>query len=194
MVQTADAKIYTAQEYLELEVNSPERHEYIDGEIRLMTGGTPDHNTIAGNLLTALKLALKGKSYRVFITDQRLWIPACEQYTYPDVMVIEKPLVLQAGRTDTVMNPSFIAEVLSQSTADYDRGGKFAAYRTLPTFREYLLVDQYAAHVEHYVKTAPNQWLMSEYASLDMALSLDTFDCQITISELYQDVEFVEAS
>ncbi|MEM6838800.1 MAG: Uma2 family endonuclease [Cyanobacteria bacterium P01_C01_bin.120] len=194
MVQTADAKIYTAQEYLELEVSSPERHEYVDGEIRLMTGGTPDHNTIAGNLLTALKLALKGKSYRVFITDQRLWIPACEQYTYPDVMVIEKPLVLQAGRTDTVMNPSFIAEVLSHSTADYDRGGKFAAYRTLPTFREYLLVDQYATHVEHYVKTAPHQWLMSEYASPDMALSLNTFGCQITISELYQDVEFAEPS
>ncbi|MEM6518074.1 MAG: Uma2 family endonuclease [Cyanobacteria bacterium P01_D01_bin.71] len=194
MVQATDPKTYTAQEYLELEVNSPERHEYVNREIRLMTGGPPDHNTIAGNLLTALKLALRGKPYRVFVTDQRLWIPAFEQYTYPDVMAVEKPLVLQEGRTDTVMNPYFIAEVLSSSTANYDRRGKFAAYRTLPTFREYLLVDQYAVHVEHYIRTAPHQWLLSEYNSLEVTLSFEAFENQVKIAELYQDVEFVEQS
>ncbi|MEM1309939.1 MAG: Uma2 family endonuclease [Cyanobacteria bacterium P01_H01_bin.153] len=194
MVQATDPKTYTAQEYLELEVNSPERHEYVNREIRLMTGGPPDHNTIAGNLLTALKLALRGKPYRVFVTDQRLWIPAFEQYTYPDVMVVEKPLVLQESRTDTVMNPYFIAEVLSSSTANYDRVGKFAAYRTFPTFREYLLVDQYAVHVEHYIRTAPHQWLLSEYNSLEVTLSFEAFENQVKIAELYQDVEFVEQS
>ncbi|MEO1352258.1 MAG: Uma2 family endonuclease [Cyanobacteria bacterium J06635_15] len=192
MVQAAKPKTYTLEEYLELEVNSPERHEYVDGEIRLMTGGTHDHNDIAGNLLVALKLALKGKPYRVFMTDQRLWIPACELYTYPDIMVVEKPLVLQMGRTDTVTNPCFIAEVLSKSTKDYDRGDKFLNYRMIPTFREYLLLDQYAVHVEHYVKTAPHQWLMSEYDSLDATLSFETFDCQVNVADLYDGTDFTE--
>ncbi|WP_008316980.1 Uma2 family endonuclease [Leptolyngbya sp. PCC 6406] len=80
MMQTAE-RIYTTEEYLELELNSAERHEFVDGDIRLMTGGTPDHNVIAGNLLLVLKLALRGKSYSTFVTDQRLWIPACNLYT-----------------------------------------------------------------------------------------------------------------
>ncbi|WP_282560928.1 Uma2 family endonuclease [Trichothermofontia sichuanensis] len=95
------------------------------------------HNDIASNLLVALKLALKGQPYRIFITDQRLWIPVANLYTYPDVIVVAKPLMLQTGRTDTVTNPVFIAEVLSKATQDYDRGEKFLAYRTLPSFQEY---------------------------------------------------------
>lgn len=187
MMQTAE-RIYTAEEYLELEVNSTERHEFVDGDIRLMTGGTPDHNVIAGNLLVILKLALRGKPFSTFVTDQRLWIPACNLYTYPDVMVIPQPLELQMGRTDTVTNPCFIAEVLSNSTKDYDRGDKFLAYRTVPTFQEYLLVDQYSIHVEHHVKTSPNQWLLSEYRSLDITLTLNSIDCQFRIADLYEDI------
>lgn len=190
MVQATKPKTYTPEEYLALEVNSPERHEYVDGEIRLMTGGTPVRNKIVGALTALLWFRLRGKAYDVFVTDQRLWIPACELYTYPDIMVVEKPLVLQTGRTDTVTNPCFIAEVLSKSTKDYDRGDKFLNYRTIPTFREYLLLDQYAVHVEHYVKTAPNQWLMSEYDSLDTALSFETFDCQVNVADLYEGIDF----
>jgi len=107
MIQTVE-RLHTAEEYLELEVNSQERHEFVDGDIRLMTGGTPNHNVIAGNLLVVLKLALRGKPYSTFVTDQRLWIPACNLYTYPDVMVIPQPLELQTGRTDTVTNPCFM--------------------------------------------------------------------------------------
>lgn len=157
MTQAFEQRTYTREEYLEFEVASEERHEYLDGKIRLMPGGTPDHNDIAGNLYVLLKLGLKGKPCRTFYTDQRLWIPTRNLYTYPDVMVIEKPLQLQTGRTDTVMNPCFIAEVLSKSTQDYDHGGKFSTYRTIESFSEYLLIDQYSIHVEHYVKTAANQ-------------------------------------
>ena len=99
-----------------------------------MTGGTPDHNDIAGNLYILLKLALKGKAYRTFYVDQRLWIPAVNLYTYPDVMVLQKPIELQTERKDTVINPCFIVEVLSKSTQNYDRSEKFAAYRTIPSF------------------------------------------------------------
>jgi Uma2 family endonuclease len=189
MIQTVE-RIYTVEEYLELEINSEERHEFLDGAVRPTTGGTPDHNDIAGNLLVALKATLRGKPYRAFILDQRLWIAACGIYTYPDVMVVPQPLELQTGRSDTVTNPCFIAEVLSNSTKGYDRGEKFMAYRTIPTFQEYLLIDQYSIHVEHHVKTSPNQWLLSEYRSLDVTLSLNSFCCQVSISDLYENIEF----
>jgi Uma2 family endonuclease len=189
MTQALEQRTHTREEYLEFEIASEERHEYVNGEIRLMTGGTPDHNDIASNLVVALKLQLKGKPYRTFITDQRLWIPDRNLYTYPDVMVVEKPLQLQTGRTDTVTNPCFIAEVLSKSTQDYDHGEKFSAYRTIDSFREYLLIDQYSIHIEHYVKTAANQWLLSEYDDPNVTLSLSAFEAQIEIIALYENIE-----
>lgn len=190
MTQTLEQQSYTTEEYLKLELASESRHEYRNGEIIPMTGGTPDHNDIASNLMVALKLALKGKPYRVFITDQRLWIPERNLYTYPDVMVVAKPLQLQAGRTDTVVNPCFVAEVLSKSTQDYDRGEKFVAYRTIESFTEYLLIDQYSIHVEHYVKTGAHQWLLTEYDDPNVTLSFSAFEFQIQISDLYETIEF----
>jgi Uma2 family endonuclease len=197
MTPALEQRTYTCEEYLEFEVASEERHEYVNGEIRLMTGGTPDHNELAINLATLLKSALRGKPYRIFGADQRLWVPggiASPQgnrnlYTYPDVMVVEKPLQLQTGHTDTVTNPCFIAEVLSKSTQDYDHGEKFSAYRTVESFREYLLIDQYSIHVEHYVKTAANQWLLSEYDDPNIILSLSAFEAQIEIIALYENID-----
>lgn len=190
MAQILEQRFYTREEYLDLEVVSQERHQYVNGEIQLMTGGTPDHNELAINLATLLKSALRSKPYRIFGADQRLWIPARNLYTYPDVMVIEKPLQLQAGRTDTVTNPCFIAEVLSKSTQDYDHGAKFSAYRTIESFCEYLLIDQYSVHIEHYVKTAANQWLLSEYDTPNTTLSLSALEAQIEVSMLYENIDF----
>lgn len=193
MIAQPETKRYTAEEYLELEVAADIRNEYRDGEIVPMTGGTPNYNDIAGNLLVLLKAALRGKPYRVFISDQRLWIPNVNLYTYPDVMVLPKPIELQTGRKDTVINPCFIAEVLSKSTQNYDRGEKFVAYRTIPAFQEYLLVDQYKIHVEHHVKVADNQWLFSEYDDPTVTLLLRTLDLHIQIAELYEGIDFAEA-
>lgn len=190
MIAQPEVKRYTAEEYLELEVASETRNEYRDGEVIPMTGGTPEHNRISGNLYIALSLGLKGKPYETFHVDQRLWIPSMSLYTYPDVMVLPKPLELQTGRKDTVVNPCFIAEVLSQSTQTYDRGDKFFAYRTIPTFQEYLLVDQFKIHVEHHVKVAANQWLFSEYDDPTVILSLRTLELSIQISDLYENIEF----
>lgn len=191
MVVQTDHKTYTVEEYLELEIASETRSEYRNGEIIQMTGGTPTHNRISGNLYIALSLALKQKPYEVFHVDQRLWIPQVSVYTYPDVMVTPKPLELQTGRKDTVINPYFIAEVLSKSTQNYDRSEKFTAYRTLPNFKEYLLIDQYRVYVEHYVKTAVNQWLLTEYQDEKMSLSFHSFELQIQIKDLYENIEFV---
>ena len=193
MITQPETKYYTLDEYLELEIASETRREYRNGEIIPMTGGTPEHNRISGNLYIALSLGLKRKPYEVFHVDQRLWIPSVSLYTYPDVMVLPKPLELQTGRKDTVVNPCFIAEVLSQSTQNYDRGEKFVAYRTIHTFQEYLLIDQYRIHIEHHVKTAVNQWLFSEYNDPEITLTFSTLECQIQIADLYESIDFSKA-
>ena len=193
MTQAAEKTTYSPEEYLKSEIRSEERHEYIDGEIRLMTGGTPNHNRICRNLLIALELAFKGKPFETFITDQRLWLPERNIYTYPDIMVLENPIQLQEGRTDTVMNPCLIAEVLSKSTKDYDRSEKFILYRMMDNFQEYLLIDQYQIQVEHYLKTAANQWLLSEYKDPEVTLNLNSVDVQVKIADLYENIEFIDA-
>lgn len=180
---------HTPKEYLEQEIASDIRHEYINGDIVPMTGGTPDHNQILLNLAGALNLSLARQPYRVFTTDQRLWIPKAKIYTYPDIMVVQGELVYQTGRRDTIANPSLIVEVLSQSTSNYDRGGKFAAYRSIPSFVEYVLVEQYSAHVEHYAKTGSKQWLLQEYDGLDATLRLSCLEFAIPLSDLYNKVQ-----
>jgi Uma2 family endonuclease len=189
VMQAEDKKIYTPEEYLEFEVNSENRHEFINGEIVLMTGGTPNHNQIALNLSGALNFALKRQPYRVFVTDQRLWIPRKRIYTYPGVMVVQGELQFQEGRRDTITNPLIIAEVLSESTRSYDKDAKFAAYRTIPSFQEYLLIDQYTMHIEHYFKTERKRWIFYEYDDADEILSLNSFSFQITLADIYNKVE-----
>ena len=96
-------------------------------------------------------------------------------------------------KLDTIVNPGFIAEVLSKSTQNYDRSEKFVAYRTIPNFQEYLLIDQYRIHVEHHIKTAANQWLFSEYDDPTITLSLSTFEFQVQIADLYENIDFADA-
>jgi Uma2 family endonuclease len=185
MIMQAEAnKIYTPEEYLDFEVNSNVRHEYKDGEIIPMTGGTPEHNEIASILNAALRVSLKGKTYSIFVADQRLWIPDRTLYTYPDVMVVLRPLERQQERTDTITNPVMIAEVLSKSTKSYDRDEIFSAYRTIPTFQEYLLIDQYTAHVEQYSKTDLNQWIFTEYNDTESSISLSSIPFKIRLADI----------
>jgi Uma2 family endonuclease len=189
MMQAQDQRYYSPEEYLELEINSEERHEYIDGQVILMTGGTPNHNQIAGNFYAALNFAMKRQPYRVFVTDQRLWIPKKRIHTYPDVMLVPSQLEFEEGRKDTITNPLMIAEVLSSSTSSYDRDQKFAAYRTIPSFQEYILIDQYKLHVEQYSKTEARKWIFSEYDGEDATLSLTSVDFEIALADLYDKVD-----
>lgn len=190
MLAPTEEQVYTPQEYLDFEVGSPERHEYINGEVCLMTGGTPNHNKIAGNFYAALNFSLKRQPYQVFVTDQRLWIPEKKIYTYPDVMVVQGELQLQEGRKDTIVNPLLIAEVLSESTRSYDKDAKFAAYRTIPTLREYLLIDQYEISIEQYVKTDRKSWLFSEFGEADEVVALNSIQFEMAIEDVYDKVEF----
>ncbi|NJM47577.1 MAG: Uma2 family endonuclease [Alkalinema sp. RU_4_3] len=187
---SAEKKLYSPEEYLEMEVLSEERHEYRDGEIVLMTGAMPNHNRITRNLCTAMTLGLRGKSCEVFVADQRLWIPKKRLHTYPDVMVIDGKLQFQKGRKDTVTNPLLIVEVLSNSTAEYDRGDKFLAYRSIPGFQEYLLVSQYGQQIEHYVKRSEKKWDFQSYDGTDTVVRLETVGVEMAIADIYDKVEF----
>lgn len=189
MTLAQETRYYSPQEYLELEVNSEIRHEYINGLIIPMTGGTPNHNQLALNFSGTLNYLLKRQPYQVFVTDQRLWIPSRKIHTYPDIMVVKTPLEYQEGRTDT-LNPVMIAEVLSKSTKGYDRDEKFAAYRTITTLQEYILIDQYTMHIEQYFKTDNNQWIFSEFTDGNINLNLASISCQMTLSDIYDKVDF----
>jgi Uma2 family endonuclease len=193
IAQAQEICTYSPEEYLELELPSVDKHEYIDGEIRLMPGGVPNHNRIINNLSAALNFAFKGKPYEAFVTDQRLWIPSKRIYTYPDIMIVKGELQLQEGRKDTLTNPSIVIEVLSKSTQNYDKGDKFTAYRSIPTFQEYILIDQYSQNIEHYVKTEQRKWTFQEYDEADGALNFASLPFEILIADLYDKVKFKSA-
>ena len=185
MTMQVPTKTYSPEEYLELETAAEYRSEYCDGQIIPMAGGTTNHNQISLNLSSALNFALRGTSYDVFMSDLRLWIPNCRLYTYPDVMVVPTPLVFAENRQDTIVNPLTIAEILSDSTEKYDRGDKFRMYRTIPSFKEYLLISQTAMQVEKFTKNDSNQWVLSEYAGKNAQITFDSFEFTISLEELY---------
>ncbi|TAE59924.1 MAG: Uma2 family endonuclease [Nostocales cyanobacterium] len=190
MTLAQETRYYSPEEYLELEINSEIRHEYINGLIIPMTGGTPNHNQLAGNFYAELNFALKRQPYQVFVTDQRLWIPNKKIHTYPDIMVVKTPLEYQEGRKDTLVNPVMITEVLSKSTKSYDKDEKFAAYRTIPTLQEYILINQYTMHIEQYFKTDNNKWIFSEFTDAEENLNLASIPCQISLADIYDKVDF----
>ena len=190
MTAAIEVNTYTAEEYLDLEIASDTRSEFRDGEIVAMTGGTPEHNKLSGALHALIWLQLRRKPYTAFVTDQRLWLPAANLYTYPDLMVVANPVELQPGRKDTVMNAVLIAEVLSGSTEAYDRNQKFEHYRTMASSQEYVLIDQYRSHVERYERQAANQWLFTEYNGLEGSFTLSSVGVEIAIADLYEATEF----
>jgi len=194
MVQAkTEPRHYTPEEYLALEEKAEYKSEYRNGKIVPMTGGTTNHNEIAGNLYANLKFALRQQNYRVYIGDVRLWIPRYHQYTYPDIVMIQGEPVYAAPGTTTVMNPILIAEVLSKSTQNYDQGEKFMYYRSIPEMQEYVLVDQNQYYVMQYTKTKDGKWLLSEYEGEDSALKLSPISFEISLKDLYTGVDFEEA-
>lgn len=182
--------LYTPEEYLKLENSAEYKHEYRNGAIIPMTGATVNHNEIAGNLCTYLKLALKGQKYRVFFADVRLWIPNYNQYTYPDLMIVEGELIYDQKSKTTITNPTVIIEVLSKSTQDYDRGTKFTYYRSIPQLKEYLLVDQYSYNIEKFAKNSNNQWVLTEYQGKDLKVALESINFEFKMLDIYENVDF----
>lgn len=184
MSSQLQTRYYTPEEYLEWEEQADYKHEYRDGEIVPMTGGTTNHNKIALNVAAYLKFALRGHNYDVYIGDVSLWIPRYRQYTYPDIMVIQRPPVYSGTGTTTVMNPMLITEVLSKSTQNYDQGDKFTYYRSIPELQEYILIAQQDYKVMQYVKNDKSQWILTEYEGETSQFKLASFDIHFNFNEL----------
>lgn len=183
-------RYYTPEEYLELESVADYKSEYLDGQIIPMAGGTANHNRISLNLSSSLNFAFRQQNYEVFMSDMRLWIAARRIYTYPDVMIVAGEPEYFQNRTDIITNPLVIVEVFSKSTTGYDKEDKFAAYRTIPSFQEYLLVDQTQMRVEKYFKTGKKQWSLREYDEEDETISLSSVAFEISLLDLYSKVKF----
>lgn len=181
---------YTPEEYLALEESAIDKSEYHDGEIIPMTGGTANHNKIALNFCRKFPLSVNGQDYETFINDLRLWIPLTRRYVYPDIMVIQGEPQYQGSNKTIVTNPLVIVEVLSNSTKDYDRGGKFLAYRSIPEFQEYILVDQYSYHIEQFAKNSNGKWELTEYDSEESVLTLESVEFQMPLREIYERINF----
>ena len=191
-MQVTEQRYYSPEEYLALEEVAEYKSEYIDGEIYPMAGGSTNHNQIALNFSTELNFAFKKLDCRVYMGDVRLWIPKKRIYTYPDVMVVIGEPEYFNNRTDTITNPKVIVEVLSKSTKEYDRSGKFEAYRTIPTFEEYILVDQTKIYVEQFYKTGKKRWSFGEYDAEDEAIALNSVSFEISLADVYNKVKFEE--
>lgn len=190
IMQVTHQRYYTPEEYLEIEEAAEYKSEYIDGHIIPMAHESVNHNMIGGNFAAALNFAFKKLDYQVFIFQLCLWIPQKRIYTYPDVMIVAGEVECYKNRTDVILNPQVIIEVLSKSTKAYDRHDKFEAYRTISTFQEYLLIDQNRIHVEQYSKTGKKQWALREYDEEDEAIALVTVPFEISLQDLYNKVQF----
>ena len=190
MLVQPQSQTYTLDEYRALEETAEFRNEYHDGRIIPMSGGTIDHNRIVRNLVRILDTAFRQKPYEVFTSDLRLWISQYRKGTYPDVMVIADKPVFNDNRTDEILNPCLIGEVLSKSTEGYDRGNKFLYYRSIPEFKEYLLVSQGEYFIEHYRKNGEGQWLLQEYRGNDREITLESVGVSLVVKDMYEGVNF----
>jgi Uma2 family endonuclease len=180
-----EKRYYTPEEYLALEESAIDKSEYHDGEIIPMPGGTTNHNKLALNFCRKFPLTIKEQNYEPFINDVRLWIPQTRRYVYPDIMIIQGEPIYHESNQTIVTNPLIIVEVLSNSTKDYDRGGKFLAYRSIPEFREYILIDQYSYHIEQFAKNSQGKWVLTEYDSDESVLTLESVEFKMPLREIY---------
>lgn len=188
----ATKKYYTPQEYLDMEETADNKHEFHQGEIFAMAGGTQNHARIALDLGTSINLALRGSNCEAYPSDMKLFIKAQNLFTYPDLMIVCGKAEFYENRNDVITNPLVIFEVLSSSTKNYDRGEKFEYYRSISSFQEYILIDQYRIHVEQMYLDTPNKWILSEYNQIADTLKLAKVNIQIPLEELYRRVEFAE--
>ena len=173
-------------EYLAWEAEREGKHEFLAGEVFAMVGASDRHVTIAGNLYAAIRQQLRGGPCRVYISDMKLRVEAVDAWLYPDVMVTCDPA--DHARELDKASPLLIIEVLSPGTEAFDRGRKFAAYRTIPCLSEYLLVDPDSGRVELYQRNPENQWVLHSLEG-DAALELTSIELTLERSTLFEDAE-----
>ena len=192
----------TVEEYLEAERESPERHEFIDGQIYLMAGESGKHGDISVNITSEIRFQLKGKDCRARAKDTKIKSGGYSQkkanstkgmFSYPDLVVICGEPEYHDKFKDIVLNPQVIIEVLSDSTEVFDRSAKFTRYRMFnQTLTDYVLVSQDKPMVEHFIREDDNSWKLNIYFGLDKTLEIESIECRLKLSEIYDRIEFPE--
>lgn len=177
---------YTYREYLTLEADANVKHEFYQGEIYARAGGTPEHAAIAGNVITLLNVQLRGKPCRVHSSDLRVRVLATGLATYPDVTVVCGPPELDPESAVTVVNPIVLIEMLSQSTAEYDRIEKLEHYKQIPSLREVVLVDYKERLVEVWSRREDGRWTRTE-ARAGKSAAVDSIGVTLSVDEIYRD-------
>jgi Uma2 family endonuclease len=180
----------TPEEYLTLEELAETKHEYFNGQIYDLAGVSRNHNLITLNIASTLMDRVRDRPCEVYSTDMRLLVKPNGLYTYPNVMVVCGTPEFIHRQTDTLLNPTLIVEVLSPSTAVYDRGHKFELYKALPSLRDYLLVEQDRVAVEYFQRArGSRKWSGQTFAELKQAVSLRGVGCELPLREIYRKVE-----
>lgn len=180
-------KLYTIQEYLEMENEALEKHEYYKGEIFAMSGAGARHNIISVNILISLGISLKGKKCRPYGSDMRVNIPENSLFTYPDISIFCGEVITLREDENTAIQPTVIIEILSPSTRNYDRGEKFMLYRAIPSLKEYILVDSESIHVEHFAINKEGLWQLKEHNTSQEKIFIETLDLRLPLKEIYED-------
>lgn len=188
-----EKRLYTPEEYLEFEEASEIRHEYRHGDIIAMSGASEAHNDIVTNLIFQLKRCLRERGCKVFANDMRVKISATGLYTYPDVTVVCGERDYERKRGVSLLNPDAIIEVLSPSTQSYDRNGKFAEYKRIPSLKEYVLVASKGKSVVRYRRQVDGTWTATTFTQDANDISLLSVGCTLTVSETYEAVDFTQA-
>lgn len=180
---------YGFEDYLAAErAGRDVKHEYVNGEVFAMTGASFNHNLIVINLGSELRARLKGRLCHVLPSDMRVRIEAANAVKYPDLTALCEPPRFHDDRQDVLLNPLLIVEVLSTSTEAYDRGGKFAIYRRLPSLEEYVLVSQDQLLVEVFTRQPDGRWILSETEGLDAEVVFASLGCGVAMREIYDKV------
>lgn len=179
----------TPEEYLTIERQAETKSEYFDGEMFLMVGASREHNLIAVNIAGELRQQLKKRECEVYSTNMRTLIPATGLYTYPDVIVVCGEPQFEDDNVDTLLNPTLIVEVLSESTGKYGRGKKFGHYLSIRSLAEYVMVTQDEYKVEVFTKQLDGRWLLSsDVSGLDATVELPSIECSLKLREVYDKV------
>lgn len=180
-----DKQKYTIEEYLQMERASAVKHEYYQGEIFAMAGAKPRHNIISSNLIAELHLRLKTSPCFPYGNDMRIHIPENTLFTYPDISIIYGEIKTFDKDKDTALQPIILIEILSKTTRDHDRGGKFKLYRDIPTIKEYMLVDSENIGVEIFRKNEHNHWELEEYKNLQEIVNLPAIGVSVSMKDIY---------
>lgn len=186
---TRQPRRMTLEAYFCAEEKATHKHEFHNGCYKSMAGGTFKHDNLSGKVVTLLNNFIEDHEYNYFVngSDTKIRIEQFDKVVYPDAVVIcEKPEYFQ-NRQDTIINPLIVVEVLSKSTEKYDRTGKFDLYRTLPSFKEYVLVNQDCKLVSVYTKQADTTWILRDYDGDEaVAVLYNLHECPISLKRLYR--------